>query len=158
MRIDSVVVVKKSFLTTVAALAIYGFSTYEARLIRPPIHPRPELSREPLQIATDVKPFVSRRNGIRYLIEPRFTYDIYGLVVSYHDSNAWWDMAHAAWNDYISTRDICVVWGENLKNELYRRLDFSSGEWTCYAHASDAESWRSFHMEQLLKQPRASGK
>lgn len=141
--------IKKSALAFLTALLFWIISNFESHVIRPPLQAPPEMSRDPLQTPTNAPPFVSRRGGEKYLIEPVADYEITGLVVELHDSDSWKDRVHALAKDFINTRDLCVVWGENLKNDVYRKVKFSHGEWTCYAQSSSSEVWRAFHMNQL---------
>src|SRR5262245_39732813 len=85
---------------------------------------------EPAQTATDQPAFTTVIDGYTYAITPRAAYDIAGLVVSHHRGNAWFNMYHAA--DPGNVEDVCVVWGEVIANGSYRRVSFSSGEFTCY--------------------------
>src|SRR5262245_33281562 len=85
---------------------------------------------EPVQTATDQAPFTTVIDGYTYAITPRAAYDIAGLVVSHHRGDAWFNMYHAA--DPGNVEDVCVVWGEVIANGSYRKVSFSSGEFTCY--------------------------
>lgn len=107
------------------------------------------LLKEPVQTSTDKKPFETQANGHTYQIEPIYEYEISGLVVSDHASNSWFDNVHEQWNDYINTKDICVIWGKNVTNPLLSKLNFSHGAWTCYVSAKSGEVWSSFSMDQL---------
>jgi len=93
------------------------------------IHPR--LLAEPLQSAVEAPMFKATVHGIEYIVRPRYSYDISGLVVSRHDTDAWWDTAHR--DDLFNPVDLCVVWGRNASTGLYRDMRFQNGQWTCYA-------------------------
>ncbi len=107
------------------------------------------LQREPLQTPTSKKPFETKANGHSYKIEPVFDYEIWGLVVADHESNSWTDTAHEAWDDFINTKDICVVWGANILNPNLSKMSFTHGAWTCYASANSLAVWQSFRINQL---------
>ncbi|OVE76497.1 hypothetical protein BVX98_05825 [bacterium F11] len=32
----------------------------------------------------------------------------------------------------MDTKDFCVIWGENLKTEDFRKVKYKNGSWTCY--------------------------
>ncbi len=68
----------------------------------------PEILNEPLQTATRKPSFDVSYNGVEYLVEPEYAYDLYGLIVSYrhHDD----DNLHLMANDYLNMLDVCVVW------------------------------------------------
>lgn len=87
---------------------------------------------EPVQIATDRESFEKEVDGIIYKIKPVVEYELYGLVVTYHNTNKWWDYYHKEWNDFINIKDICVIWGNNIDTGVYKQMNFESGSWTCY--------------------------
>ena len=91
-----------------------------------------KLFQEPKQEHTDKEPFEKKADGITYNIKPITTYELYGLVVTYHHSNNWWDYYHKEWNDFINLKDVCVIWGKNIDSEIYQQMKFESGSWTCY--------------------------
>ncbi|MGE5337032.1 MAG: hypothetical protein ACM3PU_04335 [Gemmatimonadota bacterium] len=109
----------------------------------------PDLRDEPAQIPTQAAPFGTTVGGITYTVKPVADYEIRGLVVSSHDSSAWWDWIHKAANDRLNVVDLCVVFAENVASGAYVGLDFSSGQFVCYAHARSEESWRRFSMRAL---------
>ncbi|KKR30132.1 MAG: hypothetical protein UT61_C0012G0002 [Candidatus Woesebacteria bacterium GW2011_GWA1_39_8] len=67
---------------------------------------------------------------LSYEIQPKYSYDLWGLVVSQHDSGSFLDIYHK--KDPANTHDICVVWGKNIDNESYKKVKFSSGDFVCY--------------------------
>ena len=71
----------------------------------------PELLSEPLQTATRKPSFDAHYNGVKYLIEPEFEYDLYGMIVSYRHHNG--VRIHLMANDHLNMLDVCVIWGEN---------------------------------------------
>src|SRR5215470_1495079 len=99
--------------------------------------PLPEASRvdaivresEPLQEPSDRRPFAVTIDGYRYTLAPKANYDISGLVVSQHRGDAMWNLYHKA--DPGNIKDVCVVWGEDITNGSYRKVRFSSEEFTC---------------------------
>ena len=84
---------------------------------------------EPLQEISDAKPFTTTIKGYTYTLTPKATYDISGLVVSQHRGNAFFNLGHKA--DPGNIKDVCVVWGESVTNGSYRKVKFTSGEFTC---------------------------
>src|SRR5262249_14515723 len=87
----------------------------------------------PKQVPVGAHPAAVTVNGVQYSIQPRYTYELSGLVVELHDSETWWDYAHKEWNDYLNVVDLCVVWGSNAKSGNYRFADFWHSEWECFA-------------------------
>lgn len=109
----------------------------------------PELRREPVQAPTREAPFEARVGGITYTVKPLAEYEIWGLVVSNHDSDAWWDWIHKASNDHLNVVDLCVVFAENVERGGYVGLDYSSGQFVCNVQTSSSERWQRFSMRAL---------
>ena len=107
----------------------------------------PEILNEPLQTATRKPSFDVSYNGVEYLVEPEYAYDLYGLIVSYRHHDG--DNLHLMANDYLNMLDVCVVWGDNASNRRLHKIDFWNGIFTCNAQPKDQEAWDSFDMYQL---------
>ena len=103
-----------------------------------------ELLDEPGQVAVSRQPIPVTVGGVDYSIQPLYKYDLYGLVVSKHDANTWWDYLHKEWNDKLNVIDLCVVWGQNVRDGAYRGISFSSGQFTCNYETSSSEAWAAF--------------
>ncbi len=114
-----------------------------------PAELRPDLRNEPAQAPTQAAPFNTTVGGITYTVRPVADYEIWGLVVSAHDSSAWWDWIHKAANDRLNVVDLCLVFAENIASGGYAGLDYSSGQFVCYAQARSEEKWRRFSMRAL---------
>lgn len=102
----------------------------------------------PLQTATDAAPFSVTTNDTDYLIEPRYRYDLHGVVVSYghHDGNY---SLHRLWNDHLNVADICIVWGDNANGVDLNRFSFRNGKFTCNYSTSDPVAWERFREDQI---------
>ena len=103
---------------------------------------------EPVQSATRKTPFNATFNGVEYLVEPEYEYDLYGLVVSYrhHDSDS---RMHFLANDHLNMVDVCVIWGDNTGNPHLNKIDFWNGIFTCVVQTRDQQAWDAFDMYQL---------
>jgi len=110
---------------------------------------RPELQTEPQQRRVEHGPIRLHKDGVDYVIHPLYSYSLRGLVVSYHDSFSWVDYMHRAYGDTLNVRDLCVVWGENVKDRLYDRFEFKSGDFTCFYRTDDGQAWQAFRPDQL---------
>ncbi len=110
---------------------------------------RAELRNEPLQTPTDAKPFQTSVGGVTYTVRPMAEYEIWGLVVSEHDAETWWDWIHQAANDHLNVVDLCVVFAENVATGGYVGIDYSSGSFVCYAQTGSSEAWQKFSMRAL---------
>lgn len=115
-----------------------GEALPEARAVRE------ELLSDPVQRARQMPAFSTNAGGVEYSVQPRFTYDLYGLVVSRHDTSSWWDYIHKEWNDNLNVVDLCVVWGENIRRDAYRSISFSNDQWTCWYETRSSEALQAF--------------
>jgi hypothetical protein len=109
----------------------------------------PALLAEPGQAPTATPPFKTTVGGIEYTVRPLYSYDLYGLVVSKHDADTWWDWIHKAWNDKLNVTDLCVIWGPNARTGNYRELDYWSSQFECNVKTGSSEAWRAFDMAAL---------
>lgn len=105
---------------------------------------REEMLSEPEQHTVNAAAFTTRVGGVDYSIQPRFSYDLYGVVVSRHDSAAWWDYIHKEWNDNLNVVDLCVVWGPNVEGDAYREMSYTHDQWTCWYSTSSSEVFADF--------------
>ena len=104
----------------------------------------------PRQAPTTHQPFDVEVGGQRYRIEPLFDYELQGVVVSYHDADSFVDTwHHDRWKDFLNVRDLCVIWGDNVRSGIYRDMDFRNDSWTCWAYWPDQETGARFRMDQL---------
>lgn len=126
-----------------------GLSYCQSQKVPLKIELSEQLQREPLQAETSKKTFTTETKGHRYQIIPLYDYEIWGLVVSDHNSDSWIDTSHESWNDYINTKDICLIWGDNISNPHLKKFDFSHGNFTCYVKTDSSEAWQSFHKDKL---------
>lgn len=104
----------------------------------------------PRQTETYMDPFQVEANDITYNIYPEYDYTLHGVVVSYHDSDAWWDIYHhGSWQDFLNIKDLCVIWGRNVSSGVYRDMQFSNTTWTCFASWQDQHAGSLFSMTNL---------
>lgn len=108
----------------------------------------PEISSEPLQKATDKRPFDVAYENVQYHVAPQFEYDIVGMIVSYrhHDNNS---RMHRLANDHLNMLDVCVVWGNNAKGAQLDKIDFWNGIFTCNFQTRDQAAWDSFDVNKI---------
>ncbi|AMM26081.1 hypothetical protein [Variovorax sp. PAMC 28711] len=101
---------------------------------------RAEVQTDPLQRAVGIPAFYAQAGKVDYSVAPVADYEITGLVVSRHDSDAWWDWIHAASNDHLNVVDLCMVWGANAASGAYEKMSFSSGQFVCYHQSRDMDA------------------
>lgn len=103
------------------------------------------LLRDPVQTEDHVPgPFEVTRKGFTYTVTPLFDYELWGMIVSYHHAASFIDISHKEWNDYLNTKDICVIWGENVESGVYERMRFRNRDFTCFYRYPDRETGRLF--------------
>ena len=103
---------------------------------------------EPLQTPTRERPFEVTFNGVDYLVEPEYEYDITGMVVSYRHHDHDYSRMHRLAEDHLNMLDVCVVWGDNTRAQL-QEIEFWNGIFTCNVKTRDRVAWASFDMDQL---------
>ena len=133
----------------VGSAAMLVVAWWRSDALPPPERLDPALLAEPVQNPTAAPAFRTPVGGVTYTVRPLFTYDLYGLVVSKHDADTWWDWIHKAWNDKLNVTDLCVVWGANARSGVYRELEFSSGEFVCNVRSGSSAVWSAFDMTAL---------
>lgn len=90
----------------------------------------PELLEEPRQGSTNPERFSFEYRQLAYEVDPVASYELYGLVVSHNDIQGIADIYHDA--DSVDTKDLCVVWGENLRHDGYRQARYESTPHFCW--------------------------
>ena len=107
-----------------------------------------EIENEARQTRTRKEPYEVTFNGIDYLVEPEYEYDITAMVVSFrhHDEN--YSRMHRLAQDHLNMLDVCVVWGDNTRAMLHE-IDFWNGLFTCNVSTRDRAAWASFDMDKL---------
>lgn len=101
----------------------------------------PQLLGEPVQTQENVPPpFQVKKNNLTYVVTPLFNYELSGLVVSQHRSDSLLDVSHRRWQDYLNIKDLCVVWGINIRSGVYRKMKFWNRDFTCMCDFPDRET------------------
>jgi hypothetical protein len=119
--------VRWTLLATLVLLAVSW--RYKGRLVEPE-HIESALLRPPVQESTSRAAFDFDYKGQSCRVRPVASYELAGLVVSHNDIESFADIYHDS--SSVDTKDLCVVWGSNLRTGSYRPVDFSSGPFTCY--------------------------
>jgi hypothetical protein len=121
-----------------AGLIVFGVAWYNGDALPSSDELLPSLANEPVQMPISMAPFDTTIGGVVYRIRPLYRYELWGLVVSVHQSDQWWDYIHREWNDKINVMDVCVVWGNAALSGIYEKMTFSSGQFVCYYNYSAA--------------------
>jgi len=98
----------------------------------------PQMQNEPIQgeVHYDLDNFTLRHKKRSYVVRPIADYQLWGMVVTHNNINAFTNMYHN--ENSLNIKDICVIWGENITNRSYLQMKFKSGEYTCYP------DWKTF--------------
>lgn len=107
----------------------------------------PPLQADPTQTPAEHEPIILAEDGYVATLSVRHEYDVAGLVVEEYTADNWLDVTHK--NDPFNTRDFCLVWGENTKNNLYQTIGFSHGEFTCFAQFGNRDTYAAFQRHQF---------
>ncbi len=103
------------------------------------------LRQNPVQTEEGVpEPFEVSRKDVTYTVTPLFSYELWGMIVSYHYSASFIDVSHKLWNDYINVKDVCVIWGKNVETGVYKRMTFRNRDFTCFYRYPDRETGEMF--------------
>ena len=131
-----------------ASLGVLLISFWNRNDIPSKLTLRAELEQEPAQKPVVKDPFSVEYKGVTYEVEPRYAYDLYGMLVSYrhHDGNS---TMHRLSNDHLNVADFCVVWGDTAASEHLGKISFWNGIFTCNVTTRDPEAWSRFRMDQL---------
>jgi len=106
------------------------FASLEKGLLTHQIEIDPLLLQAPLQKATSREPFSFDYKGRLCRVRPVTSYELWGLVVTHNNIESIADIYHDSTS--VDTKDLCVVWGQNLESGEYRRVEYRSGPFTCY--------------------------
>lgn len=141
---------RASLLAMVVGLLLF-IATFRGRSAWPTISQiQPELYVDPVQDQSNLPdPFDVSQEGVTYHIIPRYNYQLSGLVVTQHHSDSLTDVLHERWNDFLNMKDLCVVWGSNIESGIYRRLTYTSGNFTCFCKWRDRSIGKKFNFTQF---------
>ncbi|MCD4781767.1 MAG: hypothetical protein K8S27_14660 [Candidatus Omnitrophica bacterium] len=126
---------KRKTITILLACAavVYGLTYLELQKFPDRYSMLDEMSSEPKQTPTSKACFNLSIKNKEYILHPLFEYELYGMIVSYNQNSLIWAVDHwLAWEDFINVKDICVIWGSNIENEVYEGMTFINGSYTCY--------------------------
>lgn len=99
----------------------------------------------PVQTPTDRGAFTLVAKNQVYTINPKYDYELHGVVVTYSNAGGFGNIwHHYSWQDFINLRDLCVIWGDNVKSGIYEKLTFSSDSWTCWVQWPNRETGLAF--------------
>lgn len=116
----------------VPALVILGLTFFLRNNLRSIGNIRPAVLKEPAQTQpAGSAPFRFEKNGYDFTLTPLYDYEISGLVVSKLNYDAWYSFYKT---DKTFTTDLCLIWGENVRNNIYKKpgIRFSQDQRWCW--------------------------
>ncbi len=102
----------------------------------------------PTQSNSNKRGFQATYADVNYSVEPRYDYELTGIVVSRAFHNAKFGL-HRKWNDHLNVADLCVVWGDNASSLDLNAFDFWNGQFTCNISTSSSQAWEAFNSHEL---------
>jgi len=124
-----------AFVALVAGMVLIVVSIFFKNRLPDKDDIHPLLYRMPIQAkSTEALAFDATVAGRSYHVTPMHDYELWGLVVSQYDATGWWDVTHKfLWHDALNIKDICVIYGFNVRTDAYKEMGFKSGTFRCYA-------------------------
>ncbi|MEL7311929.1 MAG: hypothetical protein AAFN07_10485 [Pseudomonadota bacterium] len=109
----------------------------------------PLLDVDPVQDRTINRAFAVDWKGREYRIEPKFGYELTGLVVSYRLHDGENSRMHRRSDDHLNAADLCVVWGNNARIPELGEYKFRSGVFTCFWTYRSRAAGQRFNEQQI---------
>lgn len=133
----------------VSGIAWFALFWFKDKLPQPGFYDQTLLT-PPTQNESEAQPFTITAGNQTYYIKPLYNYELNGIVVSSSSANDFTDIWHIKrWKDFLNLRDLCVVWGDNVASEIFRKVHYSSDSWTCWVEWSNRDGNIAFHKDQL---------
>src|SRR3989304_668171 len=103
-----------NFLRIALIISIFGLIifTFEKNKMPPQNEIDNRLLQEPAQTEVRTSAFEVKEKDFIYKMKPQNEYEVYGLVAGEEDNHI--D------RDPLNIKNVCIVWGENIKNSVYR--------------------------------------
>ncbi|MCP4951278.1 MAG: hypothetical protein GY922_05460 [Proteobacteria bacterium] len=134
----------------VIAVVVLGMSFFQKDKLPEPEFFSDAVLSDPLQTPTNKAPFQTQINNQVYTITPLFDYHLSGVVVTDYESGSLGDIYHhRQWKDFLNVKDLCVVFGKNVQSDVFRKLRYRSGPWTCFFQIPDQQTGKQFRSDQL---------
>lgn len=131
----------------IATLLLIGVSYKKLQQFPSPSQILPKLHSDPVQSATSREKFDFDYEGATYTVEPVAEYEISGLIVSHNNISSIGDIYHTSKS--VDIKDLCVIWGENLKDGNFKQFKYWSEPWTCFFQTNSNEALKKFQPDQL---------
>ncbi len=114
----------------IGAIAVFGLAWFFKGSLPRVSEILPELEQEPVQKKTTRKKFSFTYRGVSYNVTPVAGYELWGLVVAHNNIGSLADIYHD--DNSVDVKDICVIWGDNVQRDDFRRVKFRGDCYVCY--------------------------
>ena len=129
-----------------------GVSRFKKNSIPGPDAIDQRLYAQPIQVETSLEPFEFKYHDKTYLVTPRASYEIWGLVVAHNDVSSLGDIYHDA--NAVDIKDLGLIWGDNLSKNDYKQVRFRAN---CYVVEWRYPSGVEFDHDQISNNHLLSG-
>ncbi len=129
------------------SFALTLYSCKQMKVLPPLSEISPQIYTSPDQRPIDAEEFVFDYRGESYQVKPLRYYELHGLVVTHNDIESIADAYHTS--DSVDIKDLCVVWGDNVRSDVYRKGMYWSEPWTCWHKFNDRATYERFRGDQL---------
>ena len=106
-----------------------------------------ELSQEPIQQRVEQQSYQFDYMDASYSIFPKAKYEIYGMVVTKNNISSIANIYHTS--SSVDFKDLCVLWGPNVKGEVYKEAKFWSDPFTCWYQPQTPRARREFSVDHI---------
>jgi len=135
------------FLSFMFAALLGGYADFKRSILPPASEIVTELNQDPIQQIIDTESYRFDYMGSSFSIFPRATYEIWGMVVA--RNSPFYDASTNQRSSPVDFKDLCVIWGSNLKDEIYREVSFGSDHSGCWYNPESTNAARKFNSDYL---------
>lgn len=141
--------VSRHVLTAILLLSIAGYAIGRLKVKELPSETAlvDALYTEPVQSPTSAEAFTFPYKNADYVVNPKATYEINGLVVSHNNIRAWWDIYHD--ENSVDVKDLCLIWGDNAYEHIYKNISFWNESVSCHFQPTSRNTRQDFHGSAL---------
>jgi len=136
-----------SILLMLTAGFLWAYSAPKRKILPPSDTIHSSLQSDPIQEKVERESYRFDYMGSSYSIFPRADYEIWGMVVTQNDITSIANIYHTS--SSVDFKDLCVIWGRNLTDEIYKEVTFWSDPFTCWYRPQTQRASRAFSGDYL---------
>ena len=134
-------------ITAIASTALVAVAGHMRIKLPPESELLPIVEEAPEQTNHTDRAFAVNWRGAEYAVYPVAEYEITGLTVTRNDIGAFADIYHTL--NSVDVVDVCLVWGANTSEDVYRNVEFWSEPFSCWVRPKNEIGANEFAMDQL---------